>query len=207
MQFLQNLWNSAEQLSNAFRVITVISILATASFGGLLLIIKERIGVLQAEKSAEKERLQQEKITSQEDDVKRLKDELSAVNEKAAQLEAKAIDAARNVTDSYDFNGVHRQTSGGRTSATVGNEVAIFQQLIELQEKQDWNALLVLSESQIEGTPNWLTPYLMAGVALANLSRFEEAKKRLESVVTRAGNDPQYSEARTILEQIQEKAR
>jgi hypothetical protein len=212
MQILQNFWNSPDQLSSAFRILTVFSILMTATFGSALYFLKERIGTLQGEKSAAQTRVveqqvqsldeQRKRIRLQEADVKRLKDELVTVNAKAAELAAKALDAERNVTDTYDFNGGHRQTSGGRVNLSVGTEFTVFQQLMELEKKKDWPALLSLSERQIQATPNWLTPFLTAGVALANLSRFEEAKKHLESVVARAGNDPQYKVAVTILEQI-----
>lgn len=205
MQWVQNLWNSIDFLSTAFRYLTVVSILFTAAFGVGLLTIKERISSLQAAVSAEKDRTakeQSEKIQSQSDTVAKLNDELAGVRARASQLEAKAIDAARNITDVYDFQGVRRQTVAGRTSAIAGPETGVFNQMMAFYDQKAWPELLLSSERQIKATPDWLTPQLLAGIALANLARFDEAKVRLQQVMSRAGNDPQYKAASEVLEQL-----
>lgn len=59
-----------------------------------------------------------------------------------------------------------------------------------------------LCEEQIRKTPEWLTPYLCAGVALANLGRREEAIRRLEHVEKMSSGNPDYSAAARILNEL-----
>ena len=59
-----------------------------------------------------------------------------------------------------------------------------------------------LCEEQIQKTPEWLTPYLCAGVANANLDRFDEAIHRLEYVEKMAACNPEYSAATRVLNQV-----
>ena len=49
-----------------------------------------------------------------------------------------------------------------------------------------------LCETQIEKTPEWLTPYLCSGVAHANLGQRAEAMRRLEHVEEAAAGNPLY---------------
>jgi hypothetical protein len=49
------------------------------------------------------------------------------------------------------------------------DEFAIFQILEELEKQGHWVAVRDLCEEQIQKTPEWLTPYLCAGVAHPNL--------------------------------------
>jgi hypothetical protein len=58
-----------------------------------------------------------------------------------------------------------------------------------------------LCEEQIQKTPEWLTPYLCAGVANANLDRFDEAI-RLEYVEKMAASNPEYSAAARVLNEV-----
>ena len=59
-----------------------------------------------------------------------------------------------------------------------------------------------LSEQQIRKTPEWLTPYLCAGVALANLGAEKDAIRRLEYVEKMAPDDSNYAAAARILRQL-----
>ncbi len=103
---------------------------------------------------------------------------------------------------SYDFNGVKHVQQGHRVRAITGEEFEIFQKLQTLEMEQDWPAVLGLCEAQIVKTPEWLTPYLCAGVACANLGRTEEAVRRLEYVQKTAEGNPLYSAAGRILLQL-----
>jgi hypothetical protein len=99
----------------------------------------------------------------------------------------------------YEFNGVRHEQQGGRFSATAGDELGVFKRLIELQREHNWQEMYSLSESQIKETPEWLTPYLFSGIALANLGRKAEAIKRLKYVDHMAAGQADYSDAARIL--------
>ena len=102
----------------------------------------------------------------------------------------------------YDFNGVKHVQQGHNFRAVTGDEFEIFQQLQELERQQNWTAVRDLCEAQIEKTPAWLTPYLCAGVAHANLGEGEAAIRRLEHVEKVAAGNPLYSAAARILSQL-----
>jgi hypothetical protein len=59
-----------------------------------------------------------------------------------------------------------------------------------------------LCEEQIQKTPEWLTPYLCAGVAHANLERHDKAILRLEYVERKAASNPEYSAAARVLNEV-----
>ena len=99
----------------------------------------------------------------------------------------------------YEFNGIRHEQQGGRFSATAGDELGVFKRLIELQREHNWKEMYNLSESQIKETPEWLTPYLFSGIALANLGRKAEAIERLKFVDRMAAGQPDYSDAGRIL--------
>ena len=108
----------------------------------------------------------------------------------------------------YDFNGVKHIQQGHNFRAITGEEFAVFQMLKALETQGDWVEVRDLCEAQIQKTPEWLTPYLCAGVAHANLGQVEEAIRRLEHVESRAAENPDYSAATRILNELRkERAR
>ncbi len=102
----------------------------------------------------------------------------------------------------YDFNGTKHVQQGHSFRVIAGEEFEVFQELGELERQQDWTAVRDLCEAQIEKTPEWLTPYLCAGVAHANLGAQQDAMRRLEHVEKLAGGNPLYSAATRILAQL-----
>jgi hypothetical protein len=106
----------------------------------------------------------------------------------------------------FDFNGVKHVQQGHSFRAIAGEEFELFQKLQELERQQDWNAVRDLCEAQIEKTPEWLTPYLCAGVAHANLGQRKEAMRRLEHVEKAAAGNPLYSAGARILSQLRREA-
>jgi hypothetical protein len=106
----------------------------------------------------------------------------------------------------YDFDGTKHVQQGHSFRAVAGEEFEIFQQLQELERQQHWPAVRDLCEAQIEKTPEWLTPYLCAGVAHANLGQSREAIRRLEHVEKLAGGNPMYAAAARILTQLRRDA-
>ena len=108
----------------------------------------------------------------------------------------------------YEFSGIKhvRNDSDGKTSSW--DEFAIFQIIKELEKHGRWAEVRDLCEEQIRKTPEWLTPYLCAGVAHANLGNRDQAIRRLEHVERIAASNPEYSAATRVLNQLrQERAR
>lgn len=106
----------------------------------------------------------------------------------------------------YEFNGIKHVRQGLGTEAVVWDEFATFEILKELEKQGHWVAVRDLCEEQIQKTPEWLTPYLCAGVAHANLGEFDEAVRRLEYVERMAASNLQYSAASRVLKQLQGEA-
>lgn len=118
------------------------------------------------------------------------------------ELEVGAKKAKRNVTSMYDFNGAKRETSGGRVNLSVGEELEVFQRIVELEKNKNFGKLIEQCEEQIKKTPEWLTPYLFLGVAYANTGDTTKAISNLEHVVNNAPGDPSYAQAEDRLKQI-----
>ena len=102
----------------------------------------------------------------------------------------------------YDFNGVKHIQQGHNFRAINGEEFGVFQVLNELEKQGAWVEVRDLCEAQIQKTPEWLTPYLCAGVAHANLGQVEEAIRRLEHVERVASDNSDYSAATRILKEL-----
>jgi hypothetical protein len=98
----------------------------------------------------------------------------------------------------YDFNGVRRESSPGKILAD-DSAVGDFQKLKSVYDKKDWETLAEMSEEQIRRRPEWLTPYLLAGIAYANLGNKEAAIKKLEFVSDKSAGIKEYSDADRIL--------
>jgi hypothetical protein len=108
----------------------------------------------------------------------------------------------------YDFNGVKHIQRGHNFRAITGDEFTVFEMLKALETQGAWVEVRELCEAQIQKTPEWLTPYLCAGVAHANLGNVEEAIIRLEHVELMASGNPDYSAATRILKELRkERAR
>jgi hypothetical protein len=211
-----NFWNSPEQLSAALRWLTWLTALAafsTTAFGVAIYYVNDQIGALQSskiEKQGEEINSQksvvlfQSKIIDEQNyKVIILSNNLKEMQKRADELTLRAQNAERGISDTYDFNGAHRKNmGGGRIDLAVGEETAVFQNMIKLQEEKKWAALREICETQISKTPNWLTPYLFSGIAYANLGDFSKAEIRLQFVVEKAGNDPHYTDASRLLQQV-----
>lgn len=102
----------------------------------------------------------------------------------------------------YDFNGVKHIRRGSHVRAVTGDEFAVFQVLKELERLGNWDEVRDLCEAQIQKTPEWLTPYLCAGVAYANLGQDERAIPRLQHVEEMATDNPNYAAAGRILSEL-----
>jgi hypothetical protein len=107
------------------------------------------------------------------------------------------------VYSGYDFNGARRDQRPGVFNVTAGEETEIFQQMLKLQSEKNWKELLALAEQQIKKTPEWLTPYLLSGVAEANLGNRSAAIQRLKYVQEQAAGNPDYKDAERLLKMLQ----
>ena len=98
---------------------------------------------------------------------------------------------------------MRRESSPGKI---VGDDSAVadFQKLKSVYDKKDWKTLAEMSEEQIRQRPEWLTPYLLAGIAYANLGNKEAAIKNLEFVSDKSVGMKEYSDADRILKLLKQ---
>ena len=204
---MTSLWNSPQQLSVALRWLTYGFIFLPAALGIAIYFVNDRIDSMKTEQGEIQQKLileQQQEMDKQKVNIVNLIQDLSQYKAKAEQLQIQVIDSQRGVSETYDFNGAYRkQTGSGRTELSAGAEIETYKKIREFEKSHNWISLKSACEQQIELTPKWLTPYLFLGIALANLGDIAQAKLQLEFVVSRAGNDPNYSDASRLLLQLQ----
>lgn len=138
-------------------------------------------------------------------DIQGYQEDLRARDTRIHELESAAKAARRGIVDRYDYNGAKRVQSGGDASVVVGAEVGVFQQLVDLEKRRDYPAIIRLAKGQIAKTPEWLTPYLFLGVAYANTGDRKLAIKNLEYVVDQSAGDPYYKHAVELLAKLRAK--
>jgi len=131
--------------------------------------------------------------------VQELGSELEAEQTKVRELESDAKKSARGITFVYDFQGNRRSTSPGRISVEAGAKAAEFKRIRNLHDAQRWQDLLAECQREMADTPEWLTPYMFAGVAHANLGNRTEAIRLLLYVKENAAGDPEYSQVDPLL--------
>ncbi|HKS96536.1 MAG TPA: hypothetical protein VJV74_10435 [Terriglobia bacterium] len=84
----------------------------------------------------------------------------------------------------YAYNGERRVYDGGQATSAESDtpQHKLFDQIRQAHRSKDWTQLASLCETAIRQTPEWLTPYLFAGEAYANLGQIDRAIDRLEYV-------------------------
>jgi hypothetical protein len=117
------------------------------------------------------------------------------VMDKLDEIDKEVKKANSGVRSGYDFNGVRRVQSPGRSVAVAGAETAVFSDMVRLHEARNWSSLLRIAEKQIDETPDWPTPYFFSGLAYANLGRPQVATKELERFLSGADGRVDYQEA------------
>ena len=111
-------------------------------------------------------------------------------------------------TITYDFNGMRRETKLNPFTINLVEdtpEAAAFHRLIELNQASDWAALAGECDKWIAATPDWLTPYLLGGIAHLNLDHKQQGVDLLNAVAQRAGGDEAYQDAPRILGELKQK--
>ncbi len=93
-------------------------------------------------------------------------------------------------TKTYFCNGQWR-TAGPSASAgldvTVGGDDSAFQEMIRLANSGQSGELLKACISQIQSTPEWLTPRLFCGIAYSRMGDEAKAKEMIEEFDARKG--------------------
>ncbi len=103
----------------------------------------------------------------------------------------------------YDFNGTKHIRTGYNFRTVAGDETEVFEQICELERQSEWAKVRELCEMQIQKTPEWLTPYLCAGVALANLGEEQRPPSDGWNYVEKmAAADSNYAAAGRILREL-----
>jgi len=208
-------WASIESVSKFYTIMQVSIVVfgfLTLVASGLSIKASQRISSLQALKDEETSKRIEIAESSAKTASKSAEDiakDLASAEQKrkaaekalqALQVESKKL--KRGISSSYDFNGVKRENTAGGTTATVGEETSVFQNLINLEKSKKFGEIIPLCEKQIVKTPEWLTPYLFLGIAYANIGNINKAIENLEYVIDNAPGDPQYAKAGEILKSI-----
>jgi hypothetical protein len=120
-----------------------------------------------------------------------------------AALETCAATKLPERTYSFD-GGLVRVNDGSVQTATAQKPPEAFSRMQELERGEQWQALIELCTQQIALMPEWLTPQLFEGIALAKLGRRTEAVRLLEYVRDHAAGDPAYARAGALLRQLGE---
>ncbi len=200
-----------------------------ALFLSILIIISVIVGIVLEVKDVKSKKQQQDEVVAQNTEllgkIENLNDQnkeliagknevvaqntellgkIGNLNEQNEELVEKAKMSARGITSMYSYNGAKRQTHGGNVNVVVDEEFGIFQQMLELIKAKDLPNLIKLCEKQIEKTPDWFTPYLFLGVAQADMGLKDEAIKNIRHAVDNTPGDPDYAEARKILERLEQ---
>lgn len=92
----------------------------------------------------------------------------------------------------YDFNGAKRVTRPGKNIVEAGEQFSKFQEMAMLEKEHKWDALRDAAEAQIKAVPNWLTPYLFAAQAYANLGNKSKAIELCEYVKTQSDGNADF---------------
>jgi hypothetical protein len=84
----------------------------------------------------------------------------------------------------------------------MGTKSRAFRRIVELRDSGEWSALLELCQTEMKSTPEWLTPFMFAGIANANLGHHERAVELLRHVQENAAGDPEYAEVDSLLQRL-----
>jgi tetratricopeptide (TPR) repeat protein len=74
--------------------------------------------------------------------------------------------------------------------------------ILDLQRQGDYPALIQACVREIENDPDWSTPHYLLGLAFARLGNTARARDHLETFIARAPDDPDYNNARRLLESM-----
>jgi len=136
--------------------------------------------------------------------VENYQQSLQQKEQQIVDLEKKAKQAERGITDVYDFYGRRIKISPGKIASVSDTEQEkAYQSMMDLYNKKQDKDLMILCFQQIEQTPEWLTPYFFLGVTYMNIDDKKNAQKYLKYVVDNAAGDPDYQEAEKLLQELQ----
>lgn len=138
------------------------------------------------------------KINIYQDDLKKKEQEIE-------DLQTAAKKAQRGISSTYDYKGTKRDIKPAGITATVGDELAVFQKMQQLEKERRWRDLVNVCTEQIQKTPTWYTPYLFRGIAYANIAELDKAIQDINVVVKNTPGDPEYAHAIDLLRQLQKK--
>ena len=138
-------------------------------------------------------------------DLTHVRKELSASNKRIKQLKQENKQLGHGVTLMYEFDGCKRSSDKPGQYVLNTNGQSIFRDIQKLRNQGKWVELLYLCEEQMRERPQWLTPYLFAGVAQINLGNTSRALDLLEFVNKESAGKSDYSEAGSLLAELRNK--
>lgn len=114
----------------------------------------------------------------------------------AGPLAGKLPADPRPAIRAYAYNGARKiLLSGQPASDTDTPEHRLFGLIEQAHQDGNWSLLASVSEEAMKQSPAWLTPYLFAGEAYANLGKIDRALRMLEYVKRNGEGNPDYTYA------------
>jgi hypothetical protein len=95
----------------------------------------------------------------------------------------------------FEYTGIRHTTTQSPNKTVADDEnTAVFSKMVSLFSTGDWNGVTDLGDSQIQKTPGWLTPYMISGLAYANMCNRDKAIELLQYVeINRNKADQRYT--------------
>jgi len=116
-------------------------------------------------------------------------------DKRVEELEAELAKAKTGITSTFDFRGVKWSTdSVGMMRRTDGPEVQAFKTMDTLAREERAQELYDFSKQQVAKNPEWLTPYLLQGMAAANLKHLDEAERLIRYFLDQAERNARYKQ-------------
>lgn len=114
--------------------------------------------------------------------------------------------AEEGKTISYDYSGNRRESNGHGSINIEENtpEKEAFKKLSELYNSHQYQEIINYCSKLIKLNSHWYTPFVFRGVAYANLKNKSKAIEDLTFAVKHTPSDPDYQEARELLQKVKD---
>jgi hypothetical protein len=109
----------------------------------------------------------------------------------------------------FEYTGIRHTTTQSPNKTVADDEnTSVFYKMVSLFDTGDWKSVTDLGDLQIQKTPDWLTPYMISGLAYANMCDRQKAIELLKYVEEHKNRADQryiskYEESAQRLRQLQ----
>lgn len=137
--------------------------------------------------------------------VSEYKEMKQSQDETISKLTREMSFAKQGRVTTWNFKGSRLESRPGYTSIVTNTpEAEAFKNFVRYQDSDDWGRLIEAATQEIRKNPDWMTPYLLLGVAYGNIGQREKGIINLEKVIEMRPDDPQYAQAKELLKKLKE---